>query len=157
MVYEERLARNYNEVIQSTNSFNAGLNENPKLATRLSQFRAWYYIPEIDAVGPSKFIGYKDMSVGFYMSHTGSLAQATLPRYKRLDGRETEPRLSMWFRIAELGTSEYECVLQMVEELLDRWGKSPHKRARYCVPIGFKLTGLEQPTATRISDAGGSR
>ena len=140
MAYKELLVRSYKEVTESTKSFNVGLNEDHDLHTRGSDVRAWYYIPEIDAVGPSKFIGYRGMTAEFYMAHTGRLAQASLPSSKRLDGRETEPVLRKWFEVTEPGTPEHKFVKGIVEELLARWGKRPHKNARYCVPIGFKLT-----------------
>ena len=79
MAYRERLVRSCEEVVQSTKSFNRGLNEEPDLYKRLSGFRAWYYIPEIDAVGPSKFIGYREISARFYLDHTGTLAEGDIP------------------------------------------------------------------------------
>ena len=68
-------------------------------------------------MGPSKFVGYRDISVDFYFTHTGAVARATLPSNKRLDGRETEPRLQEWFEIVEPGTAEHRFVLDMVKEL----------------------------------------
>ena len=141
MAYRERLVRNCQEVVESTKSFNRGLNEEPNLYKRLSEFRAWYYIPEIDGVGPSKFIGYREISARFYLDHTGPLAKKTLPRSKRLDGGATESRLKKWFEVTEPGTAEYEYVSEMTKELLDRWGKKPRKGARYCVPKGYRRTG----------------
>ena len=140
MAYREKLVRSCQEVVESTKSFNRGLNEDPRLFERLSEFRAWYYIPEIDAVGPSKFIGYRNMNVDFYFAHTGTLAQATLPRSKRLNGGSTESRLKKWFKVIEPGTAEYEYVSEMTEELLDQWGKKPRKGSRYCVPKGYMRT-----------------
>jgi len=51
---------NYEDVIEPVRAFNEGLKEGGNLENQLSYFRAWYYIPELDAVGPSKFIGYKN-------------------------------------------------------------------------------------------------
>ena len=47
--------------------FNEGLSREKTLKGRLSHFVAWYYVPEEDAVGPSKFIGYKDMTAPMYI------------------------------------------------------------------------------------------
>ena len=141
MAYRERLVRSCEEVVQSTKSFNRGLNEEPDLYKRLSGFRAWYYIPEIDDVGPSKFIGYREISARFYLDHTGTLAKATFPSSKRLNGGTTENRLKKWFEETEPGTVEYEYVSEMTKELLDQWGKKPSKLARYCVPKGYRRTG----------------
>lgn len=140
MAYKERLVRSYEEVVESAKSFERGLNEGQGLLGPRRNYTVWYYIPEIDTVGPSKFIGYRGMTAEFYMAHTGRLAQASLPSSKRLDGRETEPVLRKWFEVTEPGTPEHKFVKGIVEELLARWGKRPHKNARYCVPIGFKLT-----------------
>ncbi len=155
MPYREKLVKTYDDVVESTKSFNAGLNEVPRLSKRTSNVKAWYYIPEIDAVGPSKFIGYRGMSADFYLAHSGKLANATLPKSKRLDGRETEPRLTEWFEITEPGTVEYEYVSKKVQELLDQWDKKPGSSARYCVPIGFKLLVQQSSSVTRTSAAGG--
>lgn len=139
MAYKERLARNYDEVVKSTKSFSVGLNGDPRLHKRLSNVKAWYYIPENDAVGPSKFIGYRDMNADFYLAHTGKSAEATLPRSKRLDGRATEPVLKKWFEVTDPSTAEHKYVSDMTKELLDKWDKRPSSIARYCVPIGFRM------------------
>ena len=140
MAYKELLARSYEEVVESAKSFGRGLNEGQGLLGPRRNYTVWYYVPEVDAVGPSKFIGYRDMTAEFYMAHTGKIAKETLPRSKGLDGRATEPELSKWFEVTESGTPEHRFVKERVEELLDRWSKRPRSNARYCVPIGFKLT-----------------
>ena len=141
MPYTKKLARSYEDVLESTKVFNAGLKTDSRLCGRFAQFRAWYYLPEIDAVGPSKFVGYSDISVDFYFTHTGKVARATLPSNKRFDGRETEPRLQEWFEIVKPGTAEHRFVLDMVKALgSEQCGKEPFKRARYNVPIGFRLS-----------------
>jgi hypothetical protein len=38
-----------------------------ELASRLGYNRAWYYDPELDQVGPSKFIGYAAMTAKRYI------------------------------------------------------------------------------------------
>ena len=134
MAYKERLARNYDEVVRSTKSFSVGLNGDPRLHKRLSNVKAWYYIPENDAVGPSKFIGYRDMTAEFYLSHTGTLGKQTQPRNRRLDGGATENRQKKWFDVTGPGTADCENVSEMVKELLGQWGKKPRKDARYNVP-----------------------
>ncbi len=139
MSYRERLVRSCEEVIESTESFYTGLNEDPRLLTRLSSVKAWYYIPKIDAVGPRKFIGYRNISADFYLAHTGKSAEATFPRSKRLDGGATERVLKKWFEITGPGTAKHKYVSEKTDELLARWGKKPCSISRYCVPIGFRL------------------
>lgn len=149
MPYKEKLVKDYDEVVESTKSFNVGLREHPRLYERLSGFKAWYYIPEIDAVGPSKFIGYGNMCADFYWAHTGALGKATLPRSKQLDGRETEPVLEEWFVVTDPKTPEHKFVSEMTEELLDRWNKKPNSKVRYCVPIDFRITAAQDRIGER--------
>ncbi len=55
MDYE--LIESYREVVENVRQFNEDLVANTDICSQLSQFRAWYYVPELDALGPSKFIG----------------------------------------------------------------------------------------------------
>lgn len=48
-------------------------------------FRQWYYIPELNVFGPSKYIGYKNMNTSKY------------DRGKRKTGVGTEKILKEWF------------------------------------------------------------
>lgn len=48
-------------------------------------FIHWYYIPDLNAFGPSKYIGYKNMSTSNYA------------RGKRKTGVDTEKILKEWF------------------------------------------------------------
>ena len=134
MSYRERLVGSYEEVVESTKAFNAGLIEDLRLQERLSDFKVWYYIREIDAVGPSKFIGYREMNADFYLAHAGKSDKRSLPKSKGLDSGATERRLKKWFRVTEPGTPEEKCVSDMVKALLGQWEKKPKKGSRYNVP-----------------------
>ena len=72
--------KTYQNVLESVRAFNKGLELSRRLREQIRFFQSWYYIPELDAVGPSKFIRYKDMDAFEYIrSHT------------ELDGRVAEP------------------------------------------------------------------
>ena len=113
---------NYTQVVENIHSFNEDLSQGTDLKTLLAYFRAWYYVPEEDAVGPSKFIGYEDMSGAIYMERDD------------LDGRETEPVLQRWFEVLEEGTPEYRYVEQKVLELAAQFGKRVSSAARFSAP-----------------------
>ena len=128
---------NYKDVRDSVSAFTKGLeegDEGKELQNLLSYFRAWYYIPELDAdelnaVGPSKFIGYKDLSVEEYL--TG----------KDLDGKVTEPILGKWFNVLIEGTPEADYVESLVERLVLDYHKGVNRKARFNAPRGWRLEG----------------
>jgi hypothetical protein len=49
-------------------------------------FKHWYYIPEIDLFGPSKFIGYENMNTSKYNRGRGKTDV------------DTEKVLKIWFK-----------------------------------------------------------
>jgi len=118
---------NYKEVIESVNAFNEGLKGEEKLQNHLSYYRAWYYIPELNEVGPSKFIGYNNLPVAQYL--TG----------ENLDGKITEPILGKWFNLLIEGTPEANYVESLVEKLVSRYNKVMNRKARFNAPRGWKL------------------
>ncbi|MSQ14096.1 MAG: hypothetical protein EXR47_08220 [Dehalococcoidia bacterium] len=124
-----QVAQNLKAVKESLIAFDQGLKENRNLDRRLSLFRAWYYIPELDAVGPSKFIDYKGMTAAEY-----------LDRYSAdLDGRKTEPVLGKWFDTLEEDTPEAQYIAGKVFEPLHNHGKRPNIAARFGAPVGWRL------------------
>lgn len=131
-------AENYEDVIESVRAFNEGLKERGNLENQLSYFRAWYYIPELDAVGPSKFIGYKNLSVADYLTGYG------------LDGKITEPILGRWFNMLIEETPEANYVGSLVERLVSRYNKVMNRKARFNAPRGWKL---ERESLTSLQNA----
>lgn len=136
--------KKYEDIVNTVKAFNIGLEEGKDLEDILSYFRAWYYIPEIDLVGPSKFIGYQDMTASEYMSR------------EDLDGRVTEPVMGEWFDALEEGEAESEYVSKVVQSLLHRFGKSPNRMARYCAPRSWRINGrpVSHPAIQAGSDEG---
>jgi len=139
------LSENFEDTVETVRAFNQGLAEDQYLENQLSYFRAWYYIPGLDMVGPSKFIGYKGMTAAEYMTS------------KELDGKMTEPALSRWFDVLQPTTPEASYVENLVQELLARHHKAVNRKARFLAPHRWhlaydKVGPLSTTTATRDSD-----
>lgn len=117
------LVTDYDQVVENVLRFNEELRGSVGLQRRLSHFRAWYYIPEKDAVGPSKFIGYQGMNAVRYLEGG-------------LDGKETEAAacLPRWFSRLQEGTPEYRRISEKVSNLLEGFHKKPSRLARFNVP-----------------------
>ncbi len=109
------------EVKDNIIAFNEGLGGNEGLVKYLPFFRAWYYIPGLEYVGPSKFIGYRGMTAKIYLeNHTSGMS-----------GTETEPVLRQWFDLAHERPSDREYIMNLVKELLAGYHKIPNRKARY--------------------------
>jgi hypothetical protein len=110
------LVDRYSEVVINVRRFNQDIKNRENIITQLSQFRHWYYVNEINQVGPSKYIGYKNMSSSRYNRGRGK------------DGRDTEARLIEWFQ--KLGTrhSQWNKIYAQLENILMIYGKTPNKR-----------------------------
>lgn len=124
---EHSLVTEYDEVINNVKAFNQGLEEGEDLEYQLSYFRAWYYVPKLDMVGPSKFIGYKGMTANEYMNSND------------LDGKETVSRLGRWFKDLDEEMPEFRYVDQLTERLLAKYSKRVNSVAWYNIPINWKI------------------
>ena len=58
------LVKNYGQIREDVLRFQECIH---RFVFLLSTFKAWYYIPEDDLLGPSKFIGYKRMTCEQYL------------------------------------------------------------------------------------------
>ncbi|MCL0066041.1 hypothetical protein M1N79_04105 [Dehalococcoidia bacterium] len=123
MDYE--LIESRQEVVDNVRQFHQDLATDEDICSQLSQFRAWYYIPELDALGPSKFIGYKGMNASRYQ------------RGDDKDGRKTEPCLRKFFRPIEKSHHWYAYLENKLIGTTAQYGKKPNKLARLNVPRGF--------------------
>jgi hypothetical protein len=119
----------YEQIPENIRRFNEGLAQDIGLKTLLASFRVWYYVPQEDSVGPSKFIGYEDMTAVEYMD-----------KNYYLDGRDTELVLKQWFEELEEGTPEYRYVEQKVDQLTAQFGRRTNVRARFCAPRGWRVS-----------------
>lgn len=138
-----RLVKSMEQAKASIARFNADLPNAPRLNERLTYNRAWYYDPDSDLVGPSKFIGYANMTASRYVEGWS------------FDGRQTEPvLLKVGFTVLEQGSPEEAHVRAKVEALCAKYGKRPNDIARYCAPVGWKVAPAR---ATPLRQGQGSR
>ena len=130
--------KTYDDVLNSVRAFNTGLAQGKRLRQQISFFQSWYYVPELDAVGPSKFIRYKGMTAFEYIRG-----------HAILEGRAVDPVLSKWFSRLESDSEEANWVRQKVEALVGRYGKIVSSGIRLNAPQGWNLNKqvkVSQPT-----------
>ncbi len=132
------LVESYHDVRESVGNYNSELPKCKVLQERLLLAVDWYYIPEIDSVGPSKFIGYKGMTCEYYDDHTGK------GKKKGLNGGVTEGNFKKLgcFQILEYGTDEYRHVFETVRDLVGQYGKflAARTHRKYYAKKGWKKT-----------------
>lgn len=133
------LVTSYDEVIGNVEQFNLDLERHPELAQKLRQHRHWYYIPERDLFGPSKFIGYKDITFEKYDNGKG------------ISGVETETILKNWFIILDPNSIEYSFLVDKLTDLFSTYGKELRKTFYLHVPNDFQFVHLSDEEKCIIS------
>lgn len=136
--------KTYQDVLESVRAFNKGLEPSRRLREQIRFFQSWYYVPELDAVGPSKFIRYKDMTAFEYIRN-----------HSELDGRVAEPVLSKWFHRLEENSAEAIWVRQRVDRLLGYYGKTINSGSRFSAPRGWSINSqvkLSQTTNVQAAN-----
>lgn len=127
------LVQSAGEAVANIAQFNAVLGEDGsgRLVKLLPHVQAWYAIEEEGSYrfGPSKFIGYAEMTAEFYAEETGATG--------RLDGRVTEKRLSAWATPITEADPRYDKLHSALARFCAEYGAFPNKRARISV---FELT-----------------
>lgn len=115
------------EAIDNIKRFHKHLNtgRHRRMIELLSRVRAWYAV-EIDGewkFGPSKFIGYRNLSPEEYEELAAT----------KLDGRKTEAVLGGWgVKVAE-GQPEYLPLFASLEAQCGKFGAVPNKQMRITV------------------------
>lgn len=72
----------WDEVLANVKEFNQNLNPDSFAYARFAQFSHWYYVSDLKLFGPSKFIGYKDMTHECYRGDgSGGITQLALRRF----------------------------------------------------------------------------
>ena len=126
------LVCSFEDVLLNINTFNKELSGNVALNKKLSSFQHWYFIKELNAFGPSKFIGYKGNSGEMY-------SKGTHRNEGCMDGRNTVKLLGKWFKKAN--KIEQQQLLLKLAELLSFYNKIPNKRVHLHVEIDDNYTG----------------
>jgi hypothetical protein len=132
------LVTNEAQALDNIQRFKGELDRSPGLQERLAYARAWYTGFESDGsytFGPSKFIGYRELSADEYLAGGG------------LDGRQTEHRLRQWF--VEIGPDHiaYAPLLEQLHDFLAGYGKAPSSAMRINIPIAAHDEALANVTA----------
>lgn len=137
------LITNKAQALDNIHRFKEELDHSNGLQSRLAYVRAWYTGFENDgsySFGPSKFIGYRDLSADEYLDGDG------------LDGRQTEHRLGQWFE--EVGPDHilYEPLQTQLHDFLANYGKAPSTAMRINIPISVHDESLADPAFAADSD-----
>lgn len=111
------MVKSYEEALENARTFNNELGNSKNTINKLSLFRQWYFFEEIDSFAPSKFIGYRKMSMKAYeIASTVSL-----------DGRNTENALKKIFDIAD--DNQKEELKRKLADYLSQYDKTPNNIA----------------------------
>lgn len=110
------LVNNYSEVVINAKGFHDSIDMD--LIKKLSQFRHWYYIEEIEDFAPSKFIGYKDITREDYK-------EGTIHGQSYMDGRDTVRQLKEWFE--PVNNEDFDYYYKRLEDFLSQYDKKPNK------------------------------
>ena len=120
------LVQNVAAAIANISRFNGAIHagNHPEIVKIIPHAQAWY-VTERDGeflFGPSKFIGYADMTPETYAAESGVNG--------RLDGRVTEKKLGPWAQLITSDHPRYEAFHTALSEFCAGYGVFPNKRAR---------------------------
>jgi len=112
-------------MIENIQRYNDGIND--AAAALMPYARSWYALQSGDGwlFGPSKFIGYKGLTVEAYLKCEGDQFW--------LDGRVAERVLQQWADLVEGGDPRYHEVHLALSELCARFGRKPNTLARISI------------------------
>ncbi len=120
------LVDSISEVKNNVKQFNEDLEINDALVFKLSSFRHWYYIEELDLFGPSKFIGYKN-------NNSYEYSKGTNIDNGYMDGRRTQKVLKVFFK--EVEDEKFESLYNKLKIFIQTYGKDPNKIIKIYEPI----------------------
>src|SRR5260221_3679882 len=117
------------ELVQNIRKFSDRAQD---FADLMPYYRSWYAVRNESGYlfGPSKFIGYQDLSPEEYLASAySSEAHGRIQGQDVLDGRVTEVVLKRWSDLVELGHPEHQVLHSALNELCARYGKRPNALA----------------------------
>lgn len=129
------------EAFESVKRFQAEVDKSADLQQRLPFARAWYAIRTDDGwiFGPSKFIGYRDLTADEYVQDS-----------QELDGRKTERQLAQWFVQVSPSDALYQELSHALSEFLSSYGKAPSSLIR--INVAHEQTADENARDRAIAD-----
>ncbi len=126
------LVKSYQEARDNVVQFYKDLKHDSGLLKNLSRYRNWYYFPQLDMFGPSKFIGYRQMNAALYQVLQQVENNKQL-KGRLVDSRKTARVLSRWFKKVE--EEKYrERLHEKLSCTLELYGKRPNKRCNIFLP-----------------------
>lgn len=109
------LIESWDEIIENFQNFNSSIEISNSVAQeRLERFFHWYYFPLLDIFAPSKFLGYKGMTLFTYKGEG--------------DGRETQPALKKYFIKLDRDSQKYNELFTKLKIFLKSMGKEVSKK-----------------------------
>lgn len=108
------LIESWDEIIENFQNFSSIEKSNSVARKRLNKFFHWYYLPSRKIFAPSKFLGFKGM---------------TLPTYKGKDtATSTQKALKKYFIKLDRNSQEYNLLLIELKDFLKSMGKEVSKK-----------------------------
>ena len=110
------------EARQNVVHFNEHLNDGDEhgLSALLALVHHWYFDPRSELWGPSKYIGYRNMTPGNYFLWRDGVDATTYS-----DGRETESQLRRFTEEITEDDSRYDALNASLHGFLAHWDRSP--------------------------------
>jgi hypothetical protein len=121
------LVFNRQQAVKNIRRYNVDLMNFARLRDLMPTHRDWYYIPELNAFGPSKFVGFVDMTGSRYSNPD---AEGGV----RFDGGRTQKALSNLFAPVPEGSAESGRLRDLLEQLFNGHGKTPRSNSRFYLP-----------------------
>lgn len=113
-----------------------------RMIDNMSHYRAWYCFLDEETdqylFGPSKYVGYKDMSAEIYNKYNYERAQ--------LDGRKTEIALANWYERVEAGHPDHKDLFGKLNDFCASFGKAPNSLCR------INVIRIEKKTSAKDED-----
>ena len=134
-----KLISTVSEAKKNIEGFDTFIETETAMQALLPRHRAWYAIWTDDlgwAFGPSKVIGYKDITAEEYLEKGG-------------DGRKTEAVLQKWFEEVGPDHPHHDELWSDLRDYLDEYGKAPSSAAR----INVLVEDETEDTGARREDA----
>ena len=133
----------WEDITANVIEFNTNFCKGQSIASqRFAQFSHWYYVPELDMFGPSKFIGYPD---------------TTHENYAGLgDGGETQRYLSHHFTSIPYTSPDYQYYLEKLEAFAQSHEQKISQKTKTCkhgglyLPKGY-IDGIEESQADVVA------
>lgn len=113
----EQLVIYIDEVLENMVQFNKDLEQEAEIISQLSQFKHWYYVPELDLLAPSKYIGYSNMNTKKYN------------RGFNKTGVDTEKVLKQWFIKLHNSSEKSIMLMNKLDNLLEPYNKKARSNA----------------------------